>query len=151
MNLTFSNKNIKNSQLNLKFCQQNFINIILFSLVPDSLLFLFIFLFPGESGIGVSNSLGANSLAILLSLGVPWFIKNCLNYGKDNNMVNVASQGIEYSIFILILCTLALFFGLSFTGYRLTKRVGALLFSVYIVFIVLQILIEMNVFFPKKC
>ncbi|XP_075156034.1 sodium/potassium/calcium exchanger 5 isoform X1 [Haematobia irritans] len=105
----------------------------------------------GESGIGVSNSLGANSLAILLSLGVPWFIKNCINYGTSPNGINVAAQGIEYSIFILMLCTLSLFLGLSFTGYRLTKRLGAILLSVYIVFIVLQILIEMNVFFEKKC
>lgn len=105
----------------------------------------------GESGIGVSNSLGANSLAILLSLGVPWFIKNCIHYGEENNMIYVAAQGIEYSIFILMLCTLSLFFGLSFTGYRLTKRLGGILFTVYAVFIVLQVLIEMNVFFPKKC
>uniref|UniRef100_T1PIS5 Sodium/calcium exchanger protein n=1 Tax=Musca domestica TaxID=7370 RepID=T1PIS5_MUSDO len=105
----------------------------------------------GESGIGVSNSLGANSLAILLSLGVPWFIKNCIHYGEDQNMINVAAQGIEYSIFILMLCTLSLFLGLSFTGYRLTKRLGGILLTVYAVFIVLQILIEMNVFFPKKC
>ncbi|KAI8117770.1 hypothetical protein FF38_08220 [Lucilia cuprina] len=107
----------------------------------------------GESGIGVSNSLGANSLAILLSLGVPWFIKNCMNYGMADGMnrIKIAAQGIEYSILILMLCTVTLFVGLSLSGYRLTKRVGLLLFIVYVVFIVLQILIEMNVFFPKQC
>ncbi|KAL9871827.1 sodium/potassium/calcium exchanger 4 isoform 2-T2 [Glossina fuscipes fuscipes] len=89
----------------------------------------------GESGIGVSNSLGANSLAILLSLGVPWFIKNCITYAKedDTNVINIAAQV------------------LSFSGYRLTKRVGLVLLAVYVIFIILQISIEMNVFFPKKC
>lgn len=104
----------------------------------------------GENGIGVSNSLGANSLAILLSLGVPWFIKNCMNYGTGEKQ-QVGTQGIEYNIIILILSTIALFIILSCSGYRLTKRVGVALFSVYTVFIVLQILIEMNVFFPLVC
>ncbi|XP_018797005.1 PREDICTED: sodium/potassium/calcium exchanger 4 [Bactrocera latifrons] len=107
----------------------------------------------GENGIGVSNSLGANSLAILLSLGVPWFIKNCMNYGKTDGsaMIQIAAQGIEFNIIILLLCTLSLFLVLSFSGYRLTKRAGIALIGVYLVFIVLQILIEMNVFFPKQC
>ncbi|KAH8338179.1 hypothetical protein KR059_011188, partial [Drosophila kikkawai] len=104
----------------------------------------------GENGIGVSNSLGANSLAILLSLGVPWFIKNCIHYGSGEPQ-QVGTQGIEYNILILIISTVALFVVLSCSGYRLTKKVGVALFSVYGVFIVLQILIEMNVFFPRDC
>ncbi|XP_004523685.1 sodium/potassium/calcium exchanger 4 isoform X2 [Ceratitis capitata] len=107
----------------------------------------------GENGIGVSNSLGANSLAILLSLGVPWFIKNCMNYGKTDGsaVINIAAQGIEFNILILLLCTASLFLILSFSGYRLTKRAGVALIGIYLVFIVLQILIEMNVFFPEQC
>ncbi|ALC49669.1 CG17167, partial [Drosophila busckii] len=104
----------------------------------------------GENGIGVSNSLGANSLAILLSLGVPWFIKNCINYGSGE-LQQVGTQGIEYNILILIVSTIALYIILSCSGYRLTKRVGVALFLVYAIFIVLQILIEMNVFFPLVC
>lgn len=63
----------------------------------------------------------------------------------------MGTQGIEYNIIILILSTIALFIILSCSGYRLTKRVGVALFIVYTVFIVLQILIEMNVFFPLVC
>lgn len=63
----------------------------------------------------------------------------------------MGTQGIEYNIIILILSTIALFIILSCSGYRLTKRVGVALFTVYTVFIVLQILIEMNVFFPLVC
>ncbi|XP_037934795.1 sodium/potassium/calcium exchanger 4-like [Teleopsis dalmanni] len=99
----------------------------------------------GENGIGVSNSLGANSLAILLSLGVPYFIKNCITFGTANNKINIASKGIEYNIFILILSTFALFTILSLSGYRLTKRAGIALLSVYTIFIVLQILIELQI------
>lgn len=66
-------------------------------------------------------------------------------------MINIAAQGIEFNILILILCTLSLFIVLSFSGYRLTKRVGLVLLAVYVIFIILQISIEMNIFFPKKC
>lgn len=81
---------------------------------------------------------------------MPWFVKNCINYGTGEKQ-QVGTQGIEYNILILIFCTIALFIVLSCSGYRLTKRVGIALFSVYTVFIVLQILIEMNVFFPMDC
>jgi len=86
-------------------------------------------------------------------LGVPWFIKNCINYGKENgeNQILIGSQGIEYSLLILLFSVIALFTILSLSGYRLTKRVGIALFAAYTILIVLQILIEMNIFFPKKC
>ncbi|XP_037935584.1 sodium/potassium/calcium exchanger 3-like [Teleopsis dalmanni] len=107
----------------------------------------------GENGIGVSNSLGANSLAILLSLGVPWFVKNLYNVIKETGTtsIEIATQGFEYTMLILIVSTMALFIILSFSGYRLTKRAGLALFSAYAILITLEILIEMNVFFPKQC
>lgn len=73
-----------------------------------------------------------------------------MNYGTGIKQ-QVGTEGIEYNILILILCTIGLFIILSCSGYRLTKRVGVALFSVYIVFIVLQILIEMHVLFPLDC
>lgn len=96
--------------------------------------------------------MGANSLAILLSLCVPWFIKNVINYNdtNGNNVIHINSQGIEYSIGILLLSTLSLFIIMSIAGFRLRRSTGIILFLVYLVYITLQILIEMNVFFPKK-
>jgi len=108
----------------------------------------------GESGIGVSNSLGSNSLAILLSLGVPWFIKSCINFDGETGVaskIEIAAQGIEYSIAILIIATISLYALLSMSGYRLTKRIGFSLLSIYLILIILQILLEMNVFFPENC
>ncbi|XP_055389117.1 sodium/potassium/calcium exchanger 4 [Condylostylus longicornis] len=100
----------------------------------------------GESGIGVSNSLGANSLAILLSLGVPWFIHNLLHRNDDNYYgIEIGSQGIQYTFGILLLSTASLFIILSVSGFRLRRTVGFSLISVYLVLIVVQILIEMKV------
>lgn len=103
----------------------------------------------GESGIGVSNALGANSLAILLSLGVPWFIHNIVNYNvPGKNVIHISSYGIEYTLGILVLSTISLFVILTISGFRLRRRVGLALITVWGVFIVLQVLIEMNIFWP---
>lgn len=107
----------------------------------------------GEGGIGVSNSLGANSLAILMSLGIPWLIKNILHRntpGKD--VIQITSYGVEYTILLLLLATLSLYIVLTLSRYRLKKTVGLTLISIYLVLITFGILLELNIFFPWiKC
>lgn len=102
-----------------------------------------------EGGFGVSNSLGSNSLAILLSLGIPWLIRN-ISYrntpGKESIQLNQFST--EYSMLLLLLGILALYTVLTIARYRLKRTVGCVLISIYIVFITLGILMETNVFFP---
>lgn len=104
----------------------------------------------GEGGVGVSNSLGANSLAILMSLGIPWLVRNILHRnvpGKDAVQIN--SYGIEYTILLLLLATIALYIILTLSRYRLKRTVGLALIMVYSVIITLGILLEMNVFFSS--
>lgn len=103
----------------------------------------------GEGSIGVSNSLGANSLAILMSLGIPWLIKNIINRnypGKD--FIRITSYRIEYTILLLFLAVVALFVVLSIARYRLKKTVGLALISIYMILITFGILLQMNIFFP---
>lgn len=107
----------------------------------------------GEGGIGVSNSLGANSLAILMSLGIPWLIKNILHRnipGKD--AIRITSYGIEYTILLLLIAAISLFIVLTISRYRLKKTVGLALISIYLILITFGILLELNIFFPWiKC
>lgn len=103
----------------------------------------------GEGGVGVSNSLGSNSLAILMSLGIPWLIKNILHRnepGHQSILLNPYST--EYNILILLVAVITLYIVLTLAKYRLKRSVGVTLISVYIVFITLGVLLEMNVFFP---
>lgn len=103
----------------------------------------------GEGGVGVSNSLGANSLAILMSLGIPWMIKNILNMnnpGKQSILLNPYST--EYNMILLLFAVIALYVVLTFSKYRLKRSVGLMLISIYVVCITFGILLEMNVFFP---
>lgn len=106
----------------------------------------------GEGGIGVSNSLGANCLAILMSLGVPWLIKNIMNRNTpDKSYISLNPYSTEYNILLLLLAVIALYTILTLSRYRLKRSVGVALFAVYGMIITVAILLEMNVFFPGAC
>lgn len=99
---------------------------------------------------GVSNSLGANSLSIIFSLGLPWFIRTLTNGAQlDESFVNIQSYGIEFVILSLIGTVAALFLVIAMGKFRLKKLVGCVLLLFYAVFITLAILVEIDVFFPS--
>lgn len=103
-----------------------------------------------EGGFGVSNSLGANSLAILLSLGIPWLIRNIMYRnvpGKQSILLNPYST--QYTMLLLLLAVLSLYMVLTIARYQLKRTVGCVLISIYAVFVTLGILMETSVFFPK--
>lgn len=95
---------------------------------------------------GVSNSLGANSMNILFSLGLPWFLKTITKGADENPKIDINSGSIEYTISALIPMTLILFMTLYLNKFKLCKKVGCTLLLVYFIFIALGILAEM-VFF----
>lgn len=104
-----------------------------------------------EGGFGVSNSLGANSLAILMSLGIPWLIRNIMYQnvpGKQSILLNPHST--QYTMLLLLLAVLSLYLVLTIARYQLKRTVGCVLISVYAVFVTLGILMETSVFFPKE-
>lgn len=104
-------------------------------------------IFLGEGGIGVSNALGANSLAILFALGIPWFIKSLANLSQDleNPAVLINSNGIDF-VFASILVAVACLWIVLFIGkFTLRKSVGAVLGTLYIIFITFAILVETGV------
>lgn len=102
-----------------------------------------------EGGFGVSNSLGANSLAILMSLGIPWFIRNIMyrnTPGKQTIILHPYTT--EYNMLLLLLAILSLFTVLTIAKYRLKRSVGCTLISIYILLITLGILMASGAFFP---
>lgn len=104
----------------------------------------------GEGGFGISNSLGANSLAILMSLGVPWFVKTMIEGASTTNAhIAIQSYGIEFTISFLLIAVLTMYIILSWSRYRLRKTVGIIMISAYLVFIVLAILVELDILFPS--
>lgn len=105
----------------------------------------------GQIGTGIANSLGASSLAILLSLGVPWFIKNILLLAQSNNPFVEAAQdtSVVYTITSLILVPIALYAIVSAFRFELRRSTSVFLFFSYVTCVSFAILVELDVVFES--
>ncbi|XP_045509486.1 sodium/potassium/calcium exchanger 4-like [Colias croceus] len=108
---------------------------------------IFIMSRRGEGGIGVSNALGANSLAILFALGVPWLIKTLtyLVQGADSTAVYINSAGIDFIVGSLLIAVACLWLTLFIGKFQLRRTVGVALLALYVIFITFVILVEMGI------
>lgn len=105
-----------------------------------------------EGSVGVSNSIGANSMNILMSLGIPWLIRNIINFGiigKDS--VKMTSDGVSYLIALVLIAVISLYIVLTISRYRLKRTAGFSLMLIYFIIISLGICIETNIFYPSNC
>jgi solute carrier family 24 (sodium/potassium/calcium exchanger), member 4 len=94
----------------------------------------------------VSNALGANSLAILFSLGVPWFLRTMLNGAwTADSKIKVFSNGTEYTIIALIFAVATLYISVAIAGYQLRRELGFVLIFAYLMFASFGILVESGV------
>lgn len=105
----------------------------------------------GNGSMGVSNSLGANTLAILFSLGLPWFIRNMMEGGATTGAyIEINSYGMQYSVMALFLAIGILYLVLYLSKFTLRKLVGLALAIAYLIIVTFMILVELDVFFPSK-
>ncbi|XP_056642201.1 sodium/potassium/calcium exchanger 2-like [Diorhabda sublineata] len=86
----------------------------------------------GEGSFGVSNSLGANTMNVLYSLGIPWFLKNIIQGFTSAHPVLIKSGSIEYTIMSLIIAAVVLYLTLLLNKFRLSKISGVILGVFYI-------------------
>lgn len=109
----------------------------------------------GTTGTGIANSIGASSLAILLSLGLPWFLRTVIDeiYAKsESTYFPIQSNGVEFTILGLIPSAGLLFFTLWACNFTLKKRTGFILFLSYLTILSFAILVELDVLFkPNFC
>ncbi|XP_055677663.1 sodium/potassium/calcium exchanger 4-like [Lutzomyia longipalpis] len=99
----------------------------------------------GIGGMGVSNALGSTSLAILISLGFPWFVRTLV----DGHPFNVVSYGVEFTTMTMLLATTLLFSVIALFRFHLRKRTGLILVGVYAIFVTFAILNEIDIFFAS--
>lgn len=112
---------------------------------------LLFFLVTGEGGIGVSNALGANSLAILFALGLPWLIKTLtlVGQGADETAVRINSAGIDFVVGSLLVAVACLWITLFIGKFTLRRSLGAILLVLYAIFITFAILVEMGIILDR--
>lgn len=106
----------------------------------------------GSGQMGVSNALGANCLAILFSLGLPWFINTMIDgAGQTKAYIRIYSYAMEFTITAIIFAALTLYIVIAAAGYKLRKTVGAILGFSYIIFATYAILVELGLIFEPSC
>ncbi|XP_052873339.1 sodium/potassium/calcium exchanger 3-like [Anopheles cruzii] len=104
----------------------------------------------GSGAMGVSNAMGANTLAILFSLGLPWFIRTLADGGSgENAYMVIASYGLQYSIIALLGSVIFLYLVIYIAMYKLRKTVGLILFVGYALFVAFMVLNELDVIIPS--
>ncbi|XP_047351961.1 sodium/potassium/calcium exchanger 4-like [Vespa velutina] len=97
----------------------------------------------GNGDMAMSNTLGANTLDILLCLGLPWLIKTLMS-GKD---VEIVSGALSYSVLSIIICVICFYSITAFYSFKLNKKVGGVCLVMYAIFLIFAISVELNVFF----
>jgi sodium/potassium/calcium exchanger 4 len=108
----------------------------------------------GSGQMGVSNALGANCLAVLFSLGLPWFIRTMVDgAGWSGAYIRIYSYGIEYTIMAIILAVITLYIVVAAAGYKLRRRMGGILGFAYLIFAAFAILVELEILFEptERC
>lgn len=103
----------------------------------------------GHGNMGISNSIGSNTFDILLCLGLPWLIKCIfLPAVEGQHYVQINSGGMAYSTVSLFSTLFILYATFLFNDFKLDHKVGAVCLFMYILFIIVAALIELNTFFP---
>ncbi|XP_012060888.1 PREDICTED: sodium/potassium/calcium exchanger 3-like [Atta cephalotes] len=97
----------------------------------------------GNGDMAMSNTLGANTLDILLCLGLPWMIKILMSQ-KD---IEIVSGALRFSVLSIVACVIAFYLVTALCKYRLNKKVGVICLILYAIFLIFALSFELNVFF----
>ncbi|XP_011313875.1 sodium/potassium/calcium exchanger 4-like [Fopius arisanus] len=96
----------------------------------------------GNGNMAMSNTLGANTLDVLMCLGLPWAIKSIMS-GSD---IIIESGAIAYSVLSIIVCVVGFFSVTAYYKFNLNRQVGIACLIMYSLFLTFTILLESNVF-----
>uniref|UniRef100_A0A1I8P394 Sodium/calcium exchanger membrane region domain-containing protein n=1 Tax=Stomoxys calcitrans TaxID=35570 RepID=A0A1I8P394_STOCA len=103
----------------------------------------------GQASTGLSNSLGSNTFDILLSLGLPWFIKAYFVPDiPEQHWVSLNSNGLTFAGISLLTSLLGLYVIFACQGFTLNRKVGFSCLALYIALMTFSILVQLNIFFP---
>ena len=113
------------------------------SSVPDGISSLLVAR-QGDGDMAVSNTIGSNVFDILLCLGLPWLLQTTVvDYGGH---VNVISGSIIYTSISLLGTVVVTIFLIALKNWKLDRCVGCVFMFLYLSFISVATLFELNVF-----
>lgn len=95
----------------------------------------------GSGDMAVSSSIGSNIFDILVGLPVPWIMYTA--WPDTPSTVFIGSDNIWWYIIMLILMLVFVITSVHFQGWKLTKKLGAMMIFFYFVFLVIAIVLEL--------
>lgn len=120
--------------------------------IPDLLASLIV-VREGEGDMAISNAVGSNVFDILVCLGVPWLLQSVMSEYRANG-IPVYSAGLVYSTLTLF-GTVVLFIAITWlNGWKMDFKYGVVLMVMYVVFVIIASLSELNYFgyvHPPTC
>ncbi|XP_067847147.1 sodium/potassium/calcium exchanger 4-like [Heptranchias perlo] len=111
--------------------------------VPDCMASLIVAR-QGMGDMAVSNTIGSNVFDILVGLGVPWGVQTIVI--DSGSVVRINSRGLVYSVILLLGSVALTVAGIHVNGWKLDKKLGIYVLTLYAVFLCFSIMIEFNVF-----
>ncbi|XP_066913377.1 LOW QUALITY PROTEIN: sodium/potassium/calcium exchanger 2-like [Clytia hemisphaerica] len=97
----------------------------------------------GLGDMAVSSSIGSNIFDVTVGLPLPWLAYSMSKSFKD---VVVKNSGLFCSTILLFLMLVAVVITIALSKWRMTKMLGGIMFGLYVVFITLTLLLQLDVF-----
>jgi K+-dependent Na+/Ca+ exchanger-like protein len=85
----------------------------------------------GRGGMAISNSIGSNIFDILVGLGAPWLIFIAIREKE----IKVSSENLLSSIFLLFFTVIAVIFIIAVQKFKIGRKAGYFLISLYICYL----------------
>lgn len=82
------------------------------------------------------------SVIFIFRLPFPWLLYEAINVGKP---IDVNSNGLVCSIFLLFLMLIALLITIALSKWKMSKVLGVIMLILYAVFLVLSVLLELRI------
>jgi len=95
----------------------------------------------GFGDMAVSSSVGSNIFDVTVGLPLPWMISS---FTRGFKSVIVKSDGLFCSTILLFIMLIAVVIAIAVSKWRMTKALGLTMFFLYVVFIAITLLIQLN-------
>lgn len=117
------------------------------NLTIKHLRFNFEIVSTGECSIGLSNSMGCNTLDVTMCLALPWFIKTLLpvalsGCGSATSAIVLRSSALHVNCILLIISVVVLFAALYANKFKLNKILGGVCGFLYAAILIIAITVE---------
>ncbi|XP_049810675.1 sodium/potassium/calcium exchanger 4-like isoform X2 [Schistocerca nitens] len=98
----------------------------------------------GEGSMGISNSLGANTLGVLMCLGLPWLLKSASSSGAS---VHIVSNGMRFTLLAMLVLTIVYRWGMvTAFRHRANRLFGLTCLFLYLAYLAVSVAMELNAF-----